>query len=149
MAQSALDQLLGTWDLEASFSSAPEPGRGWATFEWELGGRFLLQRSGADHPAAPDGLCIIAPDVSGGGYTQHYFDSRGVVRLYEMTLADGVWTLLRTKPDFTPLDFSQCFTGRFSDDGDRIDGRWETAKDGSSWELDFGLVYTRRRLSGA
>jgi hypothetical protein len=146
---SQLEVLVGEWDLEASFSFAPEPGRGWTTFEWELGRRFLLQRSGADHPDAPDGLCVIAPNRDGGGYTQHYFDSRGVVRLYEMTLADGVWTLLRTKPDFTPLDFAQRYVGRISDDGNTIDGAWETSKDGgATWELDFELVY-KRTLSGA
>ena len=39
--------------------------------------------------------------------------------------------------DFTPLEFSQRFTGTFSADGRRIDGRWESAQDGSDWELDF------------
>jgi hypothetical protein len=140
-----LEALVGSWDVEASFSFAPELGRGWMTIEWELGGRFLLQRSGAEHPAAPDGLCIIAPNPDGDGYTQHYFDSRGVVRLYEMTLEDGVWTLLRTKPDFTPLDFSQRYVGRLSEDGNRIDGAWETSHDGgATWERDFELVYRRR-----
>ena len=36
------------------------------------------------------------------GYTQHYSDSRGVVRIYAMTSGDGTWTLGRTKADFTP-----------------------------------------------
>src|SRR3954463_8959783 len=140
-----LETLVGSWEAEAAFSSTPEPVRGWMTIEWELGGRFLLQRLGTDHPAAPDGLCVIAPNHRGDGYTQHYFDSCGVVRLYEMTLEAGVWTLLRTKPDFTPLDFSQRYVGRISDDGATIDGAWETSKDGgSTWEPDFGLKYTRR-----
>jgi hypothetical protein len=136
--------LVGAWDVEASFAAMPEPGRGWMTVEWELGGAFLRQRSGADHPDVPEALSLIAPNA-GGGYTQHYFDSRGVVRVYEMTLEDGVWTLLRAKPDFTPLDFAQRYVGRISDDGNTIDGRWETSKDGgSTWELDFELIYTRR-----
>lgn len=48
-----------------------------------------------------------------------------------------------TKADFSPLDFSQRFTGTFSDDGRTIQGRWETCHDGSTWEHDFDLVYRR------
>jgi hypothetical protein len=29
---------------------------------------------------------------------QHYFDSRSVAHVYEMTLEDGVWTLFREGP---------------------------------------------------
>jgi hypothetical protein len=62
-----------------------------------------------------------------------------------MTFSDGVWTLLRESPDFSPLDFSQRFTGTFSDDGDSIIGRWEISRDGSPWERDFDLSYFRVR----
>jgi hypothetical protein len=51
--------------------------------------------------------------------------------------------LSRTKADFSPLDFSQRFTGTFDDDGRRIRGRWEICRDGSTWEHDFDLVYRR------
>jgi uncharacterized protein YndB with AHSA1/START domain len=40
-------------------------------------------------------------------------------------------------------DFSQRFSGTFSDDGQRIDGRWEIAHDGESWETDFDLTYVK------
>jgi hypothetical protein len=56
-----------------------------------------------------------------------------------------VWTLLRDTPDFTPLAFAQRFTGTFSADGRRINGRWETSQDGSAWALDFHLSYTKVR----
>ena len=47
-------------------------------------------------------------------------------------------------PDFTPLDFSQHYVGRFTDDGNRIEGQWETSNDsGQSWKLDFHLNYTK------
>jgi hypothetical protein len=89
-------------------------------------------------------MSIIALDHDGAGFTQHYFDSRGVVRVYAMTLADGVWTLTRTAPDFTPLEFAQRFVGTFADGGDTIAGRWETAPVGTAdWVLDFHLTYTR------
>jgi len=87
---------------------------------------------------------IVSADPDTGGYTQHYYDSRGVVRLYAMSLADGVWTLTREAPDFSPLDFRQRFTGTFSPDQNTISGAWETGPaDGGQWEHDFALTYRR------
>jgi hypothetical protein len=60
-----------------------------------------------------------------------------------MTFRDGVWTLLRDAPDFTPLNFWQRFTGELSADGGTIRGRWETSQDGSTWEHDFDLTYRK------
>ena len=69
----------------------------------------------------------------------------GVARLYAMTFDGSAWQLSRTSPDFFPLDFSQRYVGSLSAGGDTIEGRWETSKDGSEWELDFHLVYRRVR----
>jgi hypothetical protein len=102
--------------------------------EWVVEARF---------PEAPDSLSIVSADLETGAYVQHYYDSRGVVRLYAMTLADGVWTLTRESPDFTPLEFRQRFTGRFSQDGNTITGAWEKRFDGGEWEHDFALTYRR------
>jgi hypothetical protein len=66
-----------------------------------------------------------------------------MARLYAMSLADGVWTLTRESPDFTPLDFRQRFTGTFSKDGNTISGAWEKCLNGVSWEHDFALTYRR------
>jgi hypothetical protein len=131
-----LQPLVGEWAVEASIA----PGmQGRTVFEWTLDGRYLLQRSDIPHPEAPDGLCLIGADGE-GGYLQHYFDSRGVTRLYEMTFDGTSWTLLREKPDFSPLKFSQRYTGTVT--ADRIDGRWEIDH-GGGWELDFELNYVR------
>ena len=140
----ALAPFIGRWALEMQLPDSP-PLAGWATFEWLLGRRFVVQRIGADHPDAPESYCILAPDTrSAAGYVQHYFDSRGVVRTYLMHLDGPDWTLTRTTPDFSPLDFAQRWTGRFSDDGATITGRWETGtSDGTDWQLDFGLTYRR------
>jgi hypothetical protein len=116
---------------------------GRAVFEWALDRQFVLQRSQADHPDAPDGLTIIAAEDDGESYVHHYFDSRGVVRVYRMTFRDGLWTLARETPDFTPLDFFQRYTGTFSADGRSITGRWELSRDGSTWDPDFALDYVR------
>jgi hypothetical protein len=139
-----LEAFVGEWTVEASFPGAPPSDlRGEVVFEWLLGREFLVQRLTIPHPDAPDSFAIIGPDQEGDAYTQHYFDSRGVARLYAMALREGVWKLWRDSPDFTPLNFSQRFTASFSDDGNTIDGAWETSDDGSSWEHDFGLTYRR------
>jgi hypothetical protein len=140
-----LDVFIGEWRLGLGHAVLPpEDGSARSVFEWALDGQFLVQRTEIPDPDAPNGLCIVTYDPGTDGYTQHYFDSRGVVRLYAMTFRDGVWTLLRDSPDFTPLDFSQRFTGRFSADGNTIFGTWEIG-DGSNWKKDFDLTYARVR----
>jgi hypothetical protein len=130
-----LDVFVGEWRMEASGSAR-------TVFEWALDDQFLLQRSQTPNPSAPDSIAIVGLDPGAETYSQHYFDSRGVARMYAMSFSDGVWKLLREKPDFSPLDFSQRFTGTFSDDGNTIAGLWEIRR-GASWEPDFDLTYTR------
>jgi hypothetical protein len=149
IALKRLDAFIGTWRMEATFPRAvtaevagPDDDAASATFAWTLDRKFVVQRSNAPRPA-PDSLAIISFDPERKVYTQHYFDSRGVVRVYAMTFDDRVWTLLRDSPDFSPLAFSQRYIGTFSADGDSILGRWETSKDGENWEHDFELNYSK------
>jgi hypothetical protein len=139
-----LQPFVGEWRMDApGFALPPElADAARTTFEWTLGGAFLLERSSVPVPEAPDALSVIAP-AEGDGYTQHYFDSRGVVRVYAMTFDGREWTLERRAPDFSPLNFHQRWQGTFSADGDTIDGRWETSPDGRDWELDFELAFRR------
>src|SRR6266498_2964488 len=96
-----LNVFIGEWRMEASFplaAPASIAGRavvGRALFEWELGGQFLTQYEEFPDPDLPDSSAIIGFDPDSQAYTQHYFDSRGVARVYAMTLGEGVWTLLR------------------------------------------------------
>ena len=136
-----LDAFVGEWRMEASFAPGGATGR--AVFEWVLGGQFLVER--AEVPDGPDSIAVVGLDRDGEAFTQHYFDSRGVARLYAMTFTDGVWKLLRNAPDFSPLDFWQRFTAEFSADGATINGRWETSSNGSNWEHDFDLTYRKAR----
>jgi hypothetical protein len=141
-----LEAFVGAWDLEAVFpGGSPVEGEvgARAEFEWILDGTFLLERSEVDHPDAPNGYSIVAPDADGDGYTQHYFDSRGVARIYKMNFDGRTWTLMRETADFSPLDFKQRYTGTFSDDGKRIQGAWEICHDGATWQKDFDLNYIR------
>jgi len=145
-----LDVFIGEWVLEVRFpgdqpspsSTAGDGPLARSRFEWALDRQFLLQRTEVPVPEAPDSLTIVSADPQTGAYTQHYYDSRGVARLYAMSLADGVWTLTRESSDFTRLDFCQRFTGTFSADGNTISGAWEQGRDGD-WEHDFALTYRR------
>jgi hypothetical protein len=140
-----LGRFIGEWTMRVTFPGAPPVEGGRVVFEWMTGEQFLVQRWEVPVPEAPDGLAVIGFDDSRGTFLQHYFDSRGIARVYAMSLEDGVWSLWRETPDFSPLDFAQRYTGTFSDDGTMIVGHWEIAHDGSTWEHDFDLTYVRVR----
>jgi hypothetical protein len=101
------------------------------------------QRPGGRAVAHPVAACVRPATRLAGGHTQHYFDSRGVVRVYAMTFDGLVWTLERSTPDFTPLHFGQRFVGTLAEDGSAITGPWQTATDGGPWARDFDLTYSR------
>jgi hypothetical protein len=141
----ALKPLVGEWRLLATFKDMPPADvDARVTFEWLPGERFLIQRWEIPIPEAPDGIAIIGPDPEiSGNYLQHYFDTRGVARVYKMSFENRVWKLWRDEADFSPLDFSQRYSGTFSDDGKTILGAWEICHDGKTWEHDFDLSYTK------
>lgn len=131
-------------DQTTAFNSLGKESEGLSRFAWDLDRQFLVQRTEIPIPEAPESLAIVNADLQSGAYTQHYFDSRGVARLYAMKLEDGVWTLRRESPDFTSLDFGQRFTGTISADGNTISGAWEKRLNGD-WDYDFALTYRRTR----
>jgi hypothetical protein len=134
-----LEALVGEWTMEAGPPGGPPwPGDARVSFEWLNGRTFLIERWTVDVPEAPDGIAVIGEGDEPETFRQHYFDSRGVHRIYEMSLADGVWGLWRDSPE----SFSQRFSGTFSDDGATIAGRWEK-DEGSGWETDFDLTYRK------
>ncbi len=134
-------ELAGEWELAVDVLDAPGV-RGHVSFE-EMG-EILVQRTTVPVAEAPDSCCLIVAGED-GGYVQHYFDARGVTRLYAMTFDGRTWTLERTKADFSPLLFCQRFVGRVSEDGATIEGEWLMSQDGRQWSRDFGMVYTRIR----
>lgn len=136
-----LDQLgvlAGSWRTEARLPHDPAAlVAGRATFEWLTGGFYLLQRFSTEHPGFPDGIAVIGAGA-GGTFTQRYFDSRGVHRVYAMSLRDGVWRLWRDAPAFW-----QRYAGSLDQAGVTITGAWESSRDGQSWSHDFDLSYRR------
>ena len=76
-----LAALVGDWAL-----GDPAAPIGRTSFSWLAGGFFLVQRWTVDIPEAPDGIAILGEDAAGGGLVQHYYDSRGIARVYGMSL---------------------------------------------------------------
>ena len=68
----------------------------------------------------------------------HYFDSRGVHRVYEVGLDAGTWRIWRDVPGF-----SQRFTGTLSDNGSTINGQWQLSRDDATWNDDLAITYRR------
>lgn len=129
----AFEVLVGEWAVEV-----PQfPGQhGRATFAWIEEGAFLRLRSEAPEPA-PDATWIIGSDDSADSCTALYHDSRGVARVYRMSLDAGVWRIWRDAPGFC-----QRYVGTLRAEGE-IRGAWEKSADGSVWEKDFDMFYTR------
>ena len=133
-----LQALVGEWTTEATHPALPGTVvHGRAVFEWLEGEQFLVQRSWADHPDFPDVIAIIGVTE---GLSMHYFDSRGVHRVYATSLDDGVWRFWRDASGF-----SQRFTGTFGDGGDTISGVAQLSRDGSTWEDDLEITFRRVR----
>ena len=153
-ALSRLDVLVGEWEMEVSVEGQPMA-RGKTAFEWLEGGAFLVQHVDAQpaQPGAPteweenspqDITTIIGLDDSTERFCMLYADSRGVYRVYQMSVGDGAWKVWRDAPGF-----SQRFTGTFSDDGNTITAQWEYSSDGSKWEHDFDMTYKKVKLAEA
>jgi hypothetical protein len=139
MAVADLRDFVGDWELAVDLPGA-EGIRGHVLFETM--GEILIQRTTVPIAEAPDTNSVVVTEDD-RSYIQHYFDSRGVARLYAMTFDGRTWTLERTEPDFSPLDFQQRYVGRFTDDRATIDGEWQTSADGQTWSRDFRLTYKR------
>jgi hypothetical protein len=149
-----LNGLVGTWSTEATHPAVPGVVvHGTAIIEWLEGERFLIHRARTDHPDFPDSISIIGltecdridsatdPASPAAGKSQlrmHYFDSRGVFRVYEVSIDDASWRLWRDAPGF-----SQRFTGVLADGGDTIVGRWELCQDDVHWADDLEITYRR------
>jgi hypothetical protein len=143
-----LDMLVGEWTTQAMVGGRVV-GTGRTAFQWTEGGAFLVGHAQADPPLPGTPVewvenspfpvtTMMGLDDSSERFCMLYADGRGVLRVYQMSLAEGVWKLWRDSPGFF-----QRFTGTFGDDGRTINAFWEGSRDGSAWEHDFDLIYTR------
>jgi hypothetical protein len=142
----AMDRLVGEWDVTAGpFPGGLATAHGRTTTAWILGAHYLEQRTTMLDPV-PDSVVVLGGDAGLGRVWYHYFDSRGVTRLYVATFHGHTWSLKRDQHDVTPLDFAQRFHAEVSVDGRTMTGAWEKSPDGLIWEHDFDL--TCRRADG-
>jgi hypothetical protein len=137
-----LEGFVGDWTMELSnatfLPNLTDTVKGQASFDWLEDGAFLVLYMGNRPPGTPDAIWLISRDGSASNYTVLYYDARKVSRVYEMSFSEGTWKIWRNSPDF-----SQRFEAEFSEDGNTITGRWENSSDGSTWEHDFDVTYTR------
>ena len=145
------EPLIGTWHGEGALPLEP-PLRMALETTIERLGEFVVVRSVGEPAEMPDSLSIVGGAPDGEAQPMHYFDSRGVQRLYLMELEGSTWKIWRS-PDEDwngpqGPGFDQRFVGRISADGDTIEGRWERGMgDGGGWEIDFPVTYVRRSRS--
>ena len=142
------EPLIGTWHGEGSIP-IDRPMTITVEATVERMGAWLVLRSTSEMSEVPDNVSVIGGAPDGEPQPMHYFDARGVKRLFLMTLNGSTWAIWRAPgEDWNGPDgpgFNQRFIGELSPDGTRIDGRWERGMGdaGDQWELDFPLVYTR------
>ena len=129
---SALDRLLGSWNITMHHSALAEPVTGRQRYERVLDGAFVLQHWTYDHPDFPDAIGLLSDDE------YHYFDVRGVVRLFDLEVTGLGWSMVRLDEDF-----SQRFTAVFRGP-DVIESTGEMSHDrGVTWQPDFTMTYQR------
>lgn len=136
--QSLGRRLVGEWTTEATHPAVPGTVvHGTASVEWLEGERFLILRAREDHPDFPDSVSIIGDT---DGLCMHYFDSRGVHRVYEMSMTEDGWETARDAPGF-----SQRMWFTFADEGNTMTGKAKLSKDHETWNDDLQITYRRAR----
>lgn len=138
-----LEPFIGEWTVEGRHVAFPDVTiRGHSRFEWWGSRVYLLHHSSFDHPDFPDSLSVIGATRPDGGLALHWFDTRGVHRLFDMTFARGVWTISRKAAG--PKDFDQDMRATFSADGDTMTSESRLReRDAHDMKPDFAVIYTR------
>jgi hypothetical protein len=132
--------LVGEWTMVGTHPALPSAAHGHSAFEWLVEGSLLLWRFHWEPGGPPSALSVIGHDDTAETCSMLYSDERGVARIYQMSLAGGVWKMWRDAPSF-----AQRMTGMFSDDGNTISWHGELSRDGSNWEQDLDVTYTRKQ----
>jgi len=141
-----MDRLLGEWDTAGTMDV---DGRtisisGHTTIE-PLG-EFVVLRTTVQPAEFPDSVSIIGGGPADAPAPMHYFDERGVQRLYLSTVDEARWViqLADADRDMSP-GFDQRYVGEISPDGSRITGAWKrgVGAAGDRWEVDFTFDFER------
>jgi hypothetical protein len=126
--------LVGRWTTEATHPAFPGTSvHGSAEVTWLEGEKFLIFRAWTDHPKFPDAISILGDTQ---GLKMHYFDDRGVHRVYELGLTDDGWAATLDAPGWW-----QQMRYAFTDD-DTIEGTSRLAQDEAPAD-DLAITYRR------
>ena len=134
----AFDPLVGEWTFEAThpmFPSTVVHGR--MTYAWLEGERFLVQRSSNEHPDFPDSISVIG-FADEEELTAHYYDSRGVFRIYRVAMEGDTFRMWRDEPGFR-----QRMEGTLSEDGATFALTGQLSRDDETWEEDLATTFAR------
>jgi hypothetical protein len=141
----SLEPLVGEWDVTLTHAwfldSLDTEIQGTATIEWYADAFLLLRSSFATRTAAQGGSAwamAFSRNEPRDTFLALYNDDRGVSRVFDMTFADGEWTLLREDPDFHQRIVMRI--GR-----DHVDMRADASEDaGRTWRKDLDYIFERR-----
>lgn len=131
--------LVGEWDTVGTHPALPSAAHGHSLFRWLREGALLIWHFDWESPGPPSAISVIGHDDAVDTCSMLYADERDVARIYQMSLAGGVWKMWRDSPGF-----SQRLTGTFSEDGNTITVHGALSRDGSAWEQDLDVTYTRK-----
>ena len=127
-----LDRLVGTWQFTMHHVALPEPVTGVQRYERVLDGAFLMLDWSFAHPDFPDAISLLDE------HTSHYFDVRGISRVFDLSHVETGWFMIRRDADFWQRS-SATFRGT-----DAMEGSGENSFDsGTTWEHDFTISYVR------
>ena len=147
-----LEPLIGQWRGDGTIPTDP-PMKVSADVTIERFGAFIVMRSRGEPAEMPSSISIIGGAPEGEPQPMHYFDDRGVQRLFLTAVEDSTWRIWRAPgEDWNGPDgpgFNQRFIGEIAADGTTIAGRWERGMGdaGDVWELDFPIDYVRTQGS--
>lgn len=138
-ALQALAALVGEWKTIGTHPLVPGTTfHGHTSFDWLAGGAFLIMQSRIEEPQIPSGIAVFGTDDTTSECVMLYFDERDVSRKFQVSVQDNVWKWWRDAPGF-----SQRMVGTVAADGRTIVSRGEFSRDGTHWEPDLELTYTR------
>lgn len=147
-----LDAFVGKWSIKGQqyhgpFGPAAEI-TAVETYEWLVGGFFLIHRFGGRLGSAEIACIeIIGYDDSSRSYPRYSFYSNGKTNEWQGREGDGAWTLIGDSlMEGTSLKV-RC-TNVFSDSGKKMTAKWDYSSDGSNWQTFWDVESTKGRVGG-
>jgi hypothetical protein len=134
----SLDALIGAWNITMRHVAMAQPVTGQQRYERVLDQAFVMLHWTFDHADFPDALALL------DDRTFHYFDVRGVTRIFDFEIGSRGWAMTRRGDDF----WQRC-AATFVD-VNTMEGAGENSHDaGASWQHDFDITYSRATEAAA